>query len=77
MFFPENAKTASVILLHKVKHNKNRISNFRPVGVLNTFSKVYERVIKHQIVCGMEKYFSPFLSGYGKNYSWQNILLSY
>ena len=50
--------------------------NFRPVSVLNTFSKIYERVIKHQIVCGMEKYFSPFLSAYRKNYSSQNILIS-
>ena len=52
------------------------MSNFRPVSVLNTFSKIYERVIKDQIVRGMEKYFSPFLSAYRKNYSSQNILIS-
>ena len=52
------------------------MSNFRPVSVLNTFSKVYERVIKEQIVCGMEKYFSLFLPAYRKNYSSQNILRS-
>ena len=74
--FPENAKTASVIPLDKGKPNKNEMSNFRPVSVLNTFSKIYERVIKDQIVCGMEKYFSPFLSAYRKNYSSQNILIS-
>ena len=74
--FPENAKTASVIPLDKGKSNKNEMSNFRPVSVLNTFSKIYERVIKDQIVCGMEKYFSPFLSAYKKNYSSQNILIS-
>ena len=74
--FPENAKTASVIPLDKGKPNKNEMSNFRPVSVLNTFSKIYERVIKDQIVRGMEKYFSPFLSAYRKNYSSQNILIS-
>ena len=74
--FPEYAKTASVIPLDKVKPNKNEMSNFRPVSVPNTFSKIYERVIKDQIVCGMEKYFSPFLSEYRKNYSSQNILIS-
>ena len=74
--FPENAKTASVIPLDKGKPNKNEMSNIRPVSVLNTFSKIYERVIKDQIVCGMEKYFSPFLSAYRKNYSSQNILIS-
>ena len=65
-----------MIPLDKGKPNKNEISNFRPVSVLNTFSKIYERVIKDQIVRGMEKYFSPFLSAYRKNYSSQNILIS-
>ena len=74
--FPENAKTASVIPLDKGKPNKNEMLNFRPVSVLNTFSKIYERVIKDQIIHGMEKYFSPFLSAYWKNYSSQNILIS-
>ena len=74
--FPENAKTGSVIPPDKGKPNKNEMSNFRPVSVLNTFSKIYEKVIKDQIVCGMEKYFSPFLSAYRKNYSSQNILIS-
>ena len=55
--FPENAKIASVIPLDKGKPNKNEMSNFRPASVLNTFSKVYERAIKDQIVCSMEKYF--------------------
>ena len=52
------------------------MSNFRPVRVMNTFSEVYERVIKDQIVCGMEKYFSLFSFAYRKNYSLQNILIS-
>ena len=57
--FPENAKTASMILLDKL--NKTKMSNFRLVSVLNTFSKVYERVIKEQIVYGVEKSFLLFL----------------
>ena len=44
--FPENAKTASVIPLDKGKPNKKEMSNLRPVSVLNTFSKVYERATK-------------------------------
>ena len=43
--FPDNAKIASVIPLGKGKPNKNEISNFRPVSMLNTFSKIYEKVI--------------------------------
>ena len=64
--FPENAKTVSVVPLDKDKLSKNEMSNFRPVNVLNTFSKVYERVIKDQIVCGMEKYFHRFYLRIGK-----------
>ena len=74
--FPENAKIASVIPLDKGKPNKSEMSNFRPVSVLKTVSEVYERVIKDQIVCSMEKYFSPFFSACRKNYSSQNILIS-
>ena len=48
---PENAKTVSVIPLDKGKLNTNEISNFRPMSALNTFFKIYERVIKDQIVC--------------------------
>ena len=66
--FPENAKTASVIPLDKDKPNKKKISTFRPVSVLDTFSKVYERVNKDQLFCGMENCFSPFLSAYKKKY---------
>ena len=42
--FPEKAKTALVIPLDKGKPNKNEMSNFIPVSVLKTFSKVYEIV---------------------------------
>ena len=38
--FLEKTKTTSVILLDKGKSNKNTMSNFIPVSVLNTFSKV-------------------------------------
>ena len=40
--FQVSAKIASVIPLDKSKLNKNEISNYRPVSVLNTFSKFYE-----------------------------------
>ena len=60
--FPENAKVATVVPLDKGKPEKNDISNFRPVSLLNIFSKFYERVIKDQLVLSMENYFSPMVS---------------
>ena len=47
--FPENAKVATVVPLDKGKPDKNDISNFRPVSLLNTFWKFYEEVIKDQL----------------------------
>ena len=54
--FPDLAKTTLAVPLDKEKPNKN-ISNFRPVSILNTFSKIYERVIKNQLLHGMENVF--------------------
>ena len=48
--FPDSEKIASVILLDKGKPNKNEISNYRTVRVLNTFSRFYEKVIKIRLV---------------------------
>ena len=44
--FPDNAKVTSVSRIDKQPDDKNKVSNFRPVSVLNTFSKIYESVIK-------------------------------
>ena len=72
--FPENTKVATVFPLDKGKPDKNDISNFRPVSLLNTFSKFCERVIKGQLVLSMENYFSPLASVYRKNYSTQHVI---
>ena len=72
--FPENAKVATVVPLDKDKPDNNDISNFRPVRLLNTFSKFYEKVIKDQLVLSMENYFSPMVSAYRKNYSTQHVI---
>ena len=44
--FPKNAKIASVTPRDKGKSNKYDISNYSPVSTLNSFSKIYENVIK-------------------------------
>ena len=62
--FPDDAKIGSVIPLGKGKPNKNEISNFRPVRILSTFFKIYDKIIKDQLVLGLDKYFSPFISAY-------------
>ena len=60
--------------LDKGKPNKNEISNFRPISIRTTFSKIYEKVIKDQLFSGLGKYFSPFISAYRKGDSTQHVL---
>ena len=47
--FPNKAKRAAVAPLDKGGKDKTSISNYRPVSVLNFFSKFYERIMKEQI----------------------------
>ena len=58
----------------KGKPNKNEISNFWPVSILNTFSKFMKKAIKDQLVSGLDKYFSHFISAYREAYSTQHVL---
>ena len=62
--FPNNAKIASVVPIDKKTDDKYVIPNFRPVGILNCFSKVYENVIKNELLKSMNVHLSPFLSAY-------------
>ena len=73
--FPDLAKAALVVPLDKGKPNKNDIAKFWPVNILNTFSKMYERVIIYQLFHGMEYVFSPQISAYRKNYNSKHILI--
>ena len=64
-----------VVPLDKGKPNKNDISNFRPVSILNTFSKIYELVIKEQITSELDKYLSPLVSAYRKSFNTQHVII--
>ena len=72
--FPNNAKIASVVPIDKKTDDKYVISNFRPVSILNCFSKVYENVI-NELLKSMNVHLSPFLPAYRKNCNTQHVLL--
>ena len=72
--FLDDAKITMVSPLDKGPSNKNDISNFRPVNILTTFSKIYVRVTKKLIDKAIDKYLSPFISVYQQNYSTQHVL---
>ena len=45
-YFPMMPKLVKGKSLDKGKPNKNEISNFSPVSILNTFLKIYEKLLK-------------------------------
>ena len=67
--FPENEKVSSVTPIDKKTDDKNSVLNFRPISVLNCFSKVYENILKTQLVEKMNNLFSPFISAYRGSYN--------
>ena len=72
-YFPMMPKSPQLFHLTKVNQTK-MISKFRPVSILNTFSKIYEKVIKDQLVPGFDKYLSCFISAYRNGYITQHVL---
>ena len=51
--FPENAKVAIVVPIDKKTDGKYIISNYRPVSLLNGFSKINEIHLKNHLVSYM------------------------
>ena len=73
--FPDNAKIASVSPIDKQSNDKNKVSNFRPVSVLNTSSKIYESAMKNQLISVLDNIFSPYLAACRESYSTQHVLI--
>ena len=72
--FPSNLKAADILPTHK-KKNKSDIENCRPISILPTLCKIYERCMCDQ----MYKYFHQILSkcqcGFRQGYNTQHCLL--
>ena len=65
--FPKDLKLADVTPIFK-KDNATQVKNYRPVSVLPTVSKIFERLMHNQIKNYIDAYLSPFLCGYRKGY---------
>ena len=73
--FPDRAKVATIVPIDKKSDNMYNVSNFRPVSLLNCFSKIYENCINNHIVNSMNNYISPYVSAYRKGYISQHELI--
>ena len=72
--FPNNLKHADVIPAFK-KGDRLLKNNYRPVSILPTISKLYEKMLYQQIYEYFNKIFSKYLCGFRKGYNTQHCLL--
>ena len=73
--FPQNLKLADVVPVFK-KCDPTCAKNYRPISVLPTVSKVFERLVHDQITRYMDAHLSNHLCGYRKGFNTQTALLS-
>ena len=57
------------------KDKREEIKNYRPVSVLSSFSKIYEKFIQGSITPFVYEFVSEFISAYRKAYSTNHVLL--
>ena len=58
--FSDSAKVASIRSISKAKGERTEIKNYRPVSILNYFSKVYERFIHENLMSSVTNYLILF-----------------
>ena len=73
--FSDNAKIECASLLDKHADGKYSVNNVRPVNLINTFSKIYQKIGKDFLISKMEHHFSPFISAYRKSFSTEHVLI--
>ena len=66
--FPDELKLADIIPLHK-KGSTSDKANYRPISLLPTVSKVFERLIAKQIRPFLDSRFSKYLCGFRKGHN--------
>ena len=72
--FPDRGKRAAVCPLDKGEAHRKVEKNPHPVSVLNVFSKIYQMIMKQQLVVHLDATLSVFIGAYRKEYGTQHVL---
>ena len=73
--FPNELKLEDVTPILK-KEDPSRAKNYRPVSVLPSIPKIFERILHRQVSSYVDQFLSIFMCGYRKGFSTQQALLS-
>ena len=72
--FPSDLKYANIAPLYKKDDNTDN-TNYRPISILPSISKIFERLMFKEITTYVSNLFSPYLCGFRKGYNAQHVLL--
>ena len=73
--FPSQLKLADIVPIHK-KAETTIKSNYRPISLLPTVSKLFEKIMFSQINTFFQDKFSPILCGFRQGHSTQHALFN-
>ena len=68
--FPNKLKLADITPVYK-KKDPTLVENYRPVSVLPSVSKLFERIIQKQFSNYLDEFLSPYLCVYRRGYNTQ------
>ena len=72
--FPTLAKIASILPIFK-KDDRSQKNNYRPISILSSLSKIFEKVLQNQMAAFSNNFLSPYISAYRKGHSTQHVLV--
>ena len=72
--FPSFTKCATILPVHKKDERTNK-KNFRPISILSSLSKVFERILHMQLTDYTNNILSIYFSACRKKYNCQHVLM--
>ena len=71
--FPFDLKYSNIAPLYRKDDNTDK-TNYRPISIISSISKIFERLMFKQITTYVSNLLSPYLCGFRKGYNVQHVL---